>query len=284
MTRRRRGGRVLGLADAKVRLRKPRRLELGEVEADALADTGSVHLCIPQHMNIQLRLEEKDTKEVVLADGSRKPMPYVGPVELRYENRIGFAGALVVGNEPLLAVIPTEDLNLSQNRKSWSLYSDAQVDIFNDWAWSNRGSGRPPSSSRIQTCGFPASGSSMRVTRCASGVAPDMDDSRRGEREPAQQRVEPKPVHSAAVAAATQHEPPSLQDFGANRWRLREFPVMPQWAKWLRSTEFRHSCCLRTGSCIRRRMAHRNSLSLAVNRWRWILRSAMYRPCRVRAP
>ena len=82
------------------------------VEIDALADTGSVHLCIPQHINIQLGLEEKDTKEVVLADGSRKVVPYVGPVELRYENRIGFAGALVMGDEPLLGVIPMEDMDL----------------------------------------------------------------------------------------------------------------------------------------------------------------------------
>ena len=102
----------MGLANAKIQLRNPRRPELEAVEIDALADTGSVHLCIPQHINIQLGLEEKDTKEVALADGSRKVVPYVGPVELRYENRIGFAGALVMGDEPLLGVIPMEDMDL----------------------------------------------------------------------------------------------------------------------------------------------------------------------------
>ena len=102
----------MGLANAKIQLRNPRRPELEAVEIDALADTGSVHLCIPQHINIQLGLEEKDTKEVILADGSRKVVPYVGPVELRYENRIGFAGALVMGDEPLLGVIPMEDMDL----------------------------------------------------------------------------------------------------------------------------------------------------------------------------
>ena len=102
----------MGLVDTKIQLRNPRRPELEAVEIDALADTGSVHLCIPQHINIQLGLEEKDTKEVVLADGSRKVVPYVGPVELRYENRIGFAGALVMGDEPLLGVIPMEDMDL----------------------------------------------------------------------------------------------------------------------------------------------------------------------------
>ena len=102
----------MGLVNAKIQLRNPRRPELEAVEIDALADTGAVHLCIPQHINIQLGLEEKDTKEVILADGSRKVVPYVGPVELRYENRIGFAGALVMGDEPLLGVIPMEDMDL----------------------------------------------------------------------------------------------------------------------------------------------------------------------------
>ena len=102
----------MGLANAKIELRNPRRPELEAVEIDALADTGAVHLCIPPHIQIQLQLEEMDTKEVTLADGSRKLAPYVGPVELRYGNRVGFAGALVMGDEPLLGVIPMEDMDL----------------------------------------------------------------------------------------------------------------------------------------------------------------------------
>ena len=102
----------LGLANAKVELRSPRFPELEAVKIDALADTGAVHLCIPPHIQIQLQLEEMDTKEVTLTDGSRKPVPYVGPIELRYGNRVGFAGALVMGDEPLLGVIPMEDMDL----------------------------------------------------------------------------------------------------------------------------------------------------------------------------
>lgn len=102
----------MGLANAKIELRNPRRPELEAVEIEALADTGAVHLCIPPHIQIQLQLEEMDTKEVTLADGSRKLAPYVGPIELRYGNRVGFAGALVMGAEPLLGVIPMEDMDL----------------------------------------------------------------------------------------------------------------------------------------------------------------------------
>ena len=102
----------MGLADAKIQLRNPRLPELVAVEIDALADTGAVHLCIPPHIQIQLRLEEIDAKEVTLADGGRKLVPYVGPIELRYGNRIGFAGALVMGDMPLLGAIPMDDMDL----------------------------------------------------------------------------------------------------------------------------------------------------------------------------
>ncbi|RXK80690.1 clan AA aspartic protease [Chlorobaculum sp. 24CR] len=93
-------------------LRNPRRPELEPVEISVLADTGAVHLCIPWHVQIQFQLEEIDKKEVTLADGSKQLVPYVGPIELRYKNRIGFAGALVMGDQPLLGEIPMEDMDL----------------------------------------------------------------------------------------------------------------------------------------------------------------------------
>ena len=102
----------MGLANAKIQLRNPRLPELEALEIDALADTGAIHLCIPPHIQIQLQLEQIDAKEVTLADGSRKLVPYVGPIELRYRNRVGFAGALVMGDMPLLGAIPMEDMDL----------------------------------------------------------------------------------------------------------------------------------------------------------------------------
>ena len=102
----------MGLTNARILLRNPRRPELAAVEVDALADTGAIHLCIPLHIQMQLRLDEADAKEVTLADGSRKLVPYVGPIELRYRNRVGFTGALVMGDTPLLGAIPMEDMDL----------------------------------------------------------------------------------------------------------------------------------------------------------------------------
>jgi hypothetical protein len=37
---------------------------------------------------------------------------HVGPVELRFKNRVGFAGALVLGDQVLLGAIPLEDMDL----------------------------------------------------------------------------------------------------------------------------------------------------------------------------
>lgn len=102
----------MGLVEAKLRLSNPGKPELAPVEVDALADSGAVHLCIPEHVRLQLELDESDKKEVTLADGSRKLVPYVGPIELRFKNRVGFAGALVMGEEVLLGAIPMEDMDL----------------------------------------------------------------------------------------------------------------------------------------------------------------------------
>jgi clan AA aspartic protease len=102
----------MGLIKAKLTLNNPRKPDLQPVEVEALAVTGAVHLCIPSHVQIQLGLEESAKKEVTLADGGRKLVPYVGPVELHFKNRVGFAGALVMGDEVLLGAIPMEDMDL----------------------------------------------------------------------------------------------------------------------------------------------------------------------------
>jgi clan AA aspartic protease len=102
----------MGLTKAKLVLKNPRKPELQPIEADALADSGATYLCIPAHVQIQLGLEEVEKKAATLADGSKKLVPYVGPVELHFKNRTGFVGALVMGDEVLLGAIPMEDMDL----------------------------------------------------------------------------------------------------------------------------------------------------------------------------
>ena len=102
----------MGLATAMITLLNPRNPEVIAVSVEALADTGSVHMIIPDHVRLQLKMEEQDRKEVTLADGSKRLVPYVGPVEIRFKNRVGFAGALVMGDQTLLGAIPMEDMDL----------------------------------------------------------------------------------------------------------------------------------------------------------------------------
>ena len=102
----------MGLTNARIELRNPRHPGLGAMEMEALADTGALHARIPAHVQVQLQLDTAAEKEVTLADGSRQLVPYVGPIELRYLNRVGFVGALVMGDQPLLGAIAMEDMDM----------------------------------------------------------------------------------------------------------------------------------------------------------------------------
>lgn len=86
--------------------------EIGAVTVKALADTGSLMLCIPEHISVQLALDTIETREVVLADGSSITAPYAGPIRVRFGDRQCFVGALVMGDEVLLGAVPMEDMDL----------------------------------------------------------------------------------------------------------------------------------------------------------------------------
>jgi clan AA aspartic protease len=102
----------MGIINVKLSLTNPKRADIEPVQTDALVDIGSVFLVIPEHVRIQLQLDEHDKKEVTLADGSCRLVPYVGPIETRFKNRVAFVGALVMGDEVLLGAIPMEDMDL----------------------------------------------------------------------------------------------------------------------------------------------------------------------------
>ena len=102
----------MGLSFAMLTLKNPRRSDLEPVSIEALADTGSVYLIIPQHVQFQLGLEPISEKEVTLADDSKRMVPYVGPLEVRFKNRVAFTGAIVMGEQVLLGAIPMEDMDL----------------------------------------------------------------------------------------------------------------------------------------------------------------------------
>jgi clan AA aspartic protease len=102
----------MGLVRAKIILRNPRERQLKPFETEALVDTGSLHLCVPEHVALQLHLEELEKREVTTAEAAKRVCSYVGPLEVRFENRACYTGAIVLGDEVLLGVVPMEDMDL----------------------------------------------------------------------------------------------------------------------------------------------------------------------------
>lgn len=102
----------MGLIYTTIQLRNPKKSTKSSLEVKALADTGALHLCISEHIALQLDLEVLEKREVTIADGSKKLVNYVGPLEVQFENRKCFTGALVMGDEVLLGEIPMEDMDL----------------------------------------------------------------------------------------------------------------------------------------------------------------------------
>ncbi|NKC15149.1 MAG: clan AA aspartic protease [Gammaproteobacteria bacterium] len=102
----------MGLVYAEINLSNPRKTDLKSMTIKSLVDTGSLHLCIPEHIAIQFELAELDRREVTTADGKKHLVPYMGPIALKFENRACFTGALVLGDEVLLGAIPMEDMDV----------------------------------------------------------------------------------------------------------------------------------------------------------------------------
>ena len=107
----------MGLIHTELELSNPRKQTLAPMTVTALVDTGAVNLCIPSHVAVQLELEELERREVTTADGKSTSVPYVGPVQVRFQNRSCFVGAFVLGTQALLGAIPLEDMDLVINSR-----------------------------------------------------------------------------------------------------------------------------------------------------------------------
>ena len=102
----------MGLIKVEISLSNPAKPKLKPVQVQALVDTGAVTLCIPEHIRIQLDLQESERREVTVANGDKEVVPYVGPVKIACLGRSCYAGALVLGDRVLLGAAPMEDMDL----------------------------------------------------------------------------------------------------------------------------------------------------------------------------
>ena len=105
----------MGHVFAEIELSNPRQTALSSITVQALADTGALMLCIPEHIALQLRLETESIREVSVADGRSMNVPYVGPIKVSFGDRFCYVGALVLGDEVLLGAVPMEDMDLIVN-------------------------------------------------------------------------------------------------------------------------------------------------------------------------
>lgn len=102
----------MGIIYTSLRLANDAKPELEEIDAEALVDTGALHLCIPEHVAAQLQFGHKKPREVITADGRSHLVPYASPVRISMLGRECVTGALVFGNQVLLGAIPMEDMDL----------------------------------------------------------------------------------------------------------------------------------------------------------------------------
>jgi clan AA aspartic protease len=102
----------MGLIYVDIELSNPKDVSLKPFTANALVDTGAMTICIPEHVAVQLRLEEIEKRKLTTADEKSHVVPYVGPIQIRFGNRTCFTGALVIGESVLVGAVPMEDMDL----------------------------------------------------------------------------------------------------------------------------------------------------------------------------
>ena len=84
------------------------------MDVRAMVDTGAMFLCIPEETAAQLGFDsaEVETVRITVPDGRSLKVPKVAPVKIEFANRSYVTEAFVIGNEPLLGVVPIEAMDL----------------------------------------------------------------------------------------------------------------------------------------------------------------------------
>jgi clan AA aspartic protease len=90
------------------------RKKVRKMKVNAMVDSGAMTLAINDKIAKKLGLKVRDQTEVSLADGTCRRCTYVGPVNIRFENRFACCLALVLpgADEVLLGVIPIEQMDV----------------------------------------------------------------------------------------------------------------------------------------------------------------------------
>lgn len=120
----------MGLVRARIELANAKNPAIKPLTVDSLVDTGALLLCVPEHVAVQLGLEELEKRQVTTADGATHLASYVGPVLVKFENRQCLTGALVLGDEVLLGAVPMEDMDVLVSPATRSLIVNPESPNF----------------------------------------------------------------------------------------------------------------------------------------------------------
>jgi clan AA aspartic protease len=84
------------------------------VEVKALVDMGAAFMCVTEAIAVQLGFDTTEVSRhvVTLADGRQIRVPRIAPIEIIFGNRSYITEALVLGDEPLMGVLPLEAMDL----------------------------------------------------------------------------------------------------------------------------------------------------------------------------
>ena len=102
----------MGIIYAELRLSNFGKPELEEISVNALVDTGAIELVVPEHVAIQLQLTDLKSREVLLADGTRRTVRFVGPIKIEMQGRDCVTAAIVMGDQVLLGAIPMKTMDV----------------------------------------------------------------------------------------------------------------------------------------------------------------------------
>jgi clan AA aspartic protease len=98
------------------------------VEVNALVDTVATFMCVSEEVALQLGFDISEVAQqvVTLADGHQRKVPKIAPIEIAFGNRSYVTEAVVLGNEPLLGVIPMEAMDLIFDPRQQVLIANPQ--------------------------------------------------------------------------------------------------------------------------------------------------------------
>jgi hypothetical protein len=120
------------------------------VDVQALVDSGSMPLCIPESIARQLGFDTTEvySARIKIADASRIDVPVVAPIRIEFENRSCTTDAYVLGDSRSSASSPSRQWIASSSRATSGSWSIPNTRIARCCEFDARGSGGRPAQRR----------------------------------------------------------------------------------------------------------------------------------------